>query len=152
MRRRTKVVGDSASPLATIAAPTDQSASPPRDDRYQGIAAITPRGLPRPVSETLPPAIERIVRELQPDKIILFGSYAYGVPTPDSDVDLLIIMETDASTVQRYLAVSLLLYPRPFPVDILVKTPREVEQALARRDVLVREILSRGRVLYERGH
>lgn len=142
--------GNNASPLTTVAAPTDQSASPPQYDGYQGIAAITPRGLPRPVSETLPPAIERIVRELQPDKIILFGSYAYGAPTPDSDVDLLIIMETDASTVQRYLAVSLLLYPRPFPVDILVKTPQEIEQALARRDVLVREILSRGRVLYER--
>jgi predicted nucleotidyltransferase len=80
----------------------------------------------------------------------LFGSYAYGTPTPDSDVDLLIILETTASAKERYLAVSDLLYPRPFPVDILVKTPQEIDHALKRNDFFIKELLTRGKVLYER--
>ena len=83
----------------------------------------------------------RLVSKLCPERIILFGSYAYGRPTPDSDVDLLVILETDASTTERYLAVSRLLYPRPFPVDILVRTPREIEQALKAGDFFIREIV-----------
>lgn len=112
--------------------------------------AIVPTGCERPVSETLPSAVERIVEEIKPNKVVLFGSYAYGVPTPDSDVDLLIILETDAPGKERSWAVSRLLLPRPFPVDILVKTPQEVAQALAKGDFFMRDILERGRVLYER--
>ena len=82
--------------------------------------------------------------------MILFGSYAYGAPTPDSDVDLLVILDTDASATERYLAVSRSLYPRPFPVDIIVKTPGEIERALRVGDFFIKEILSQGRVLYER--
>ena len=104
-----------------------------------------------PVAETLPGAIERIVSELKPEKIILFGSYAYGNPTPDSDVDLLVIMKTRAREIDRYIAVSNLLYPRQFPVDILVKTPKEVETASRKKgNFFMREILSKGKVIYER--
>ena len=97
-----------------------------------------------------PAIIDRLVRDLQPEKIILFGSYAYGAPTPDSDVDLLVIMDTDAPRKERHWAVSQLLIPRQFPVDVLVKTPEEVEQALAGGDFFIREILTRGVILYER--
>jgi predicted nucleotidyltransferase len=121
-----------------------------QEENFRGIAPITPTGLPQPVSETLPAAIERIARELQPDKIILFGSYAYGAPTVDSDVDLLVIMETDAHGAERSWAVSRLLIPRPFPVDILVRTPQEIGRALAKGDFFIREIMMQGRVLYER--
>ncbi|MGB0383841.1 MAG: nucleotidyltransferase domain-containing protein [Ardenticatenaceae bacterium] len=114
------------------------------------IAPITPTGLPAPVSETLPLATQRIVEGLQPEKIILFGSYAYGTPTPDSDVDLLVVMETNLSSTQRFLAVSRLLSPRPFPVDILVKRPNEIKHALAAGDFFIKEIISEGKVLYER--
>ncbi len=110
---------------------------------------VAPRGLP-PVAETLPPAIERLIREVDPEKIILFGSYAYGNPTPDSDVDLLVIMETEARRIERYLAVSRLLYPRRFPVDIIVKTPSEVREALEKKDAFLCEIIEKGIVLYER--
>jgi predicted nucleotidyltransferase len=96
--------------------------------------------------------VQRIVHALQPEKIVLFGSYAYGAPSPDSDVDLLVIMDTSASRADRYLAVSRLLRPRPFPVDILVKTPSEIHKALAEGDFFVSEILRRGQVLYERAH
>jgi len=107
-----------------------------------------PRGLP-PVAETLPAAIEKLVREVNPEKIILFGSYAYGEPTPDSDVDLLIIWDTDKPRRERVVTISLLLYPRLFPVDIIVKTPRELEEELP-HNFFLREILARGVVLYER--
>lgn len=111
---------------------------------------IRPVGFP-PVASTLPLAIQRIVSELKPEKIILFGSYAYGNPTPDSDVDLLVIMNTKAKDVDRYVAVSNLLYPRQFPVDILVKTPKEIETEKKKRgNFFLREILTKGKVLYER--
>ncbi len=103
------------------------------------------------MAKTLPGAIERIVSELKPEKIILFGSYAYGNPTPDSDVDLLVIMNTKAKEIDRYVAVSNLLYPRQFPVDILVKTPKEIEaEASKKGNFFMREILKKGKVLYER--
>lgn len=111
---------------------------------------IRPVGFP-PVAETLPRAIERIVSELKPEKIILFGSYAYGNPTPDSDVDLLVIMNTKAKEIDRYVAVSNLLYPRQFPVDILVKTPKEIKEASHKKgNFFLREILTKGKVIYER--
>jgi uncharacterized protein len=111
---------------------------------------VRPVGFP-PVAETLPGAIERIVTELKPEKIILFGSYAYGIPTPDSDVDLLVIMKTKAKEIDRYVAVSNLLYPRRFPVDILVKTPGELDAEMGKKgNFFLREILKKGKVLYER--
>jgi len=121
-----------------------------RQQTPEHLAPIVPTGFSGPVAEALPRAIRRIVEALQPKKIVLFGSYAYGRPTADSDVDLLIVMETTASASERYLAISRLLRPRPFPVDILVKTPDEVRRALEAGDRFIRDILSRGQVLYER--
>jgi len=109
-----------------------------------------PRGFP-PVEKTLPLAIKRLVSELKPEKIILFGSYAYGKPTPDSDVDLLIVMKTRAKTIDRYVVVSNVLYPRDFPVDIIVKTPKEIrDEEKKKGNFFLREIMTKGKVLYER--
>jgi predicted nucleotidyltransferase len=120
-----------------------------RDNPY-ALADITPIGCDRPVSETLPLAIQRIARALEPERIILFGSYAYGKPTPDSDVDLLVVMNTAAQRAERYLLVSRVLTPRPFAVDILVRTPQEIEHARAAGDLFIGEIVDQGKVLYER--
>jgi predicted nucleotidyltransferase len=109
-------------------------------------------GSETPVEQNLPQAIDRIVRELRPEKIILFGSYAYGDPTPDSDVDLLVIMETELPKRQRSWEVARLLIPRPFPVDVLVRTPEEIQHAFATGDFFIQEIVSKGKVLYERRH
>ena len=109
-----------------------------------------PAGLKIPVGKSLRPAVRKIVQELDPEKIILFGSYAYGFPTPNSDVDLLVIMKTEASLKDRSWAVSRLLLPRPFPVDILVKTPHEVRIGLENGDFFLKEIMTRGKVLYDR--
>ena len=109
-----------------------------------------PMGLKVSVGKSLRPAIQKIVNELRPEKVILFGSYAYGKPSPHSDVDLLVIMKTSASLKERSWAVSRLLLPRPFPVDLLVKTPKEVEKSLRTGDFFLQEILTRGKVLYDR--
>ncbi len=112
------------------------------------VIAITPTGCSHPVSKTLPKVIQRITQTLHPEKIILFGSYARGTATKDSDVDLLIIMETVARSAERSWMVSRLLIPRPFPVDILVRTPQEVKRALDKGDFFIKEIISQGKVLY----
>src|SRR5581483_7573800 len=114
------------------------------------IPDITPIGSDAPVSKTLPLAVKRIVETLHPEKIILFGSYAYGNPTPDSDVDLLVVLNNRAGHRDNYLAVSHCLIPRPFAVDILVKTPQELKNALAHGDFFIEEIITRGKTLYER--
>ena len=111
---------------------------------------VCPTGFP-PVSKTLPQAIKRLASALKPEKIILFGSYAYGSPTPDSDVDLLIIKDGDKK--ENYITASLLLYPREFPVDIIVKTPKEVIEALKGgkdNSFFIREIVNKGTILYDR--
>ena len=105
--------------------------------------SITPTGFRKSVAEMLPEVVDCLAANLHPEKIILFGSYAYGNPTPDSDVDLLVVLDTNASSTERYLAVSRLLYPRPFPVDILVRTPREIEHALRRRFLYARDRCTR---------
>jgi uncharacterized protein len=114
------------------------------------VAGVQPSGFAPVTEEALQAMMHRLVTRLHPHKIVLFGSYSYGTPTADSDVDLLVIMDTTARPVYRYLCVSRLLRPRPFPLDLLVKTPEEIAQALAREDAFVQEITTRGRVLYER--
>jgi len=104
------------------------------------------------VAKTLPRAVKRLVTKLKPEKIILFGSYAYGKPTPDSDVDLLIVMRTSVKRqVERYVLVSNLLDPRQFPVDIIVHTPSEIKQELSRKgNFFIRDIMTNGKALYEK--
>jgi len=95
-------------------------------------------------------AAQKIVDEVDPEKIILFGSFAYGEPTPDSDVDLFIVMKTSLRPVDRIRRVSAVLDPRPFPVDIIVRTPAELAEQLRVKDCFVREIIDKGQVIYER--
>ncbi len=95
-------------------------------------------------------AARKIADAVQPERIVLFGSFAYGNPTPDSDVDLLVIMESDLRPHARSVQVSEILYPRPFPVDIIVRTPDEIKERLEIGDCFFQEIMSKGKVLYER--
>ena len=116
------------------------------------VPGVQPPGFAPVTEAALAEIVHRIVAALHPKQIILFGSYAYGTPSHDSDVDLLVVMETDARPAARYLAVSQLLRPRPFPLDILVKTPEEIAQAVEKGDCFLRQIVTRGRVLYERSN
>jgi predicted nucleotidyltransferase len=111
---------------------------------------VQPPGFLPVTEEILVEIVRRLVAALNPEKIILFGSYGYGFPSGDSDVDLLVIMQTSAGPADRYVAVSRVIRPRPFPLDILVKTPDEIAGALAKGDSFIGEIVTRGRVLYAR--
>lgn len=92
----------------------------------------------------------QIAREFKPERIVLFGSYAYGQPTPDSDVDLLVVMPFEGRATEQAVKISSRLDHR-FPIDLLVRTPQEVRQRLDWNDVVLREITSKGEVLYESG-
>lgn len=98
--------------------------------------------------------VGRIVTRLrdtyQPSKVILFGSYAYGKPTSDSDIDLLIIKRTKKPFHRRLYEVRRLLFPllRNQPFDPIVMTPQEFERRLARGDHFIREIVTEGKLVY----
>jgi predicted nucleotidyltransferase len=108
-----------------------------------------PAGFP-PVAESLPQVVQRLVNELRPYQIILFGSYAHGRPTPDSDVDLLIVWDAPQDRRERVRRIERALSPRPFPVDVISKTPEQLQRELP-HNFFLREILRSGKVLYESG-
>jgi predicted nucleotidyltransferase len=103
------------------------------------------------VEEQLENVKDTIVAAFDPQQIIVFGSTIYGQTTPDSDVDLLIVMESDERPARRAARVSKLLRPRPFPMDILVRTPEEIQYRLQIGDTFIREVLERGKIIFERG-
>lgn len=115
--------------------------------RYKG----TPTGLPPVTREQLQEVVRCIKRAFDPQRILLFGSHAYGKPMPDSDVDLLVVMESNERVAARSAAIAKTLLDIPFPMDILVRTPDEIRYRLEMGDHFIREILERGEVLYERG-
>ncbi len=90
----------------------------------------------------------RIADRFHPQRIILFGSYAYGIPRAESDVDLLIIMDTQLSETRQALQIRQDLNPL-FAIDILVYTPARIDQRIAWGDSFLKEIIERGVVLYE---
>jgi predicted nucleotidyltransferase len=85
-----------------------------------------------------------------PEKIILFGSYAYGQPDEESDIDLLIVKDTDKRPIDRWMDVKRLVRDpnRVTSVMPIVYTPQELNDRLARGDFFIREVLERGEVLY----
>ncbi len=89
-----------------------------------------------------------VAERFQPDKIILFGSHAYGTPHEDSDVDILVIMPA-RNQIDQAVKISLAIDP-PFPLDIIVRTPHNMKWRLAEGDSFLREITGQGRVLYEK--
>jgi predicted nucleotidyltransferase len=91
-----------------------------------------------------------IAREFRPEKIVLFGSYAYGQPTLDSDVDVMVILphrkgRRPSLEIRRRISAG-------FPVDILVRAPTEINRRLRQGDSFITEVMSKGRVLYEASH
>jgi predicted nucleotidyltransferase len=92
----------------------------------------------------------KIVAEYQPERILLFGSYAYGVPDPDSDVDLLIIKDTPERAIDRRIRVRRILRDpqRKIPCSPVIITPAELESRLAMGDQFLETILAQGELLY----
>lgn len=86
------------------------------------------------------------LKNVNPQKIVLFGSYAYGTPNPNSDIDLLVVVDSDKSFHQRIQQLRPLL-PKDKAIDLIVLTPQEYQKAKG-INPLVSEIDSKGRVLY----
>ena len=91
---------------------------------------------------------QQLAREFHPLKVVLFGSYAYGNPGPDSDVDLLVVMPLVGTPVDKSVEMRLKLQPR-FPLDLLVRTPAKIRERLAMGDDFIKDIFDKGKVLYE---
>jgi predicted nucleotidyltransferase len=94
---------------------------------------------------------DAIAREFHPLKIVLFGSHAYGQPTPDSDVDLLVILPFRGSDVSKAIEIRS-RFDTPFPLDLLVRKPDFIACRLRERDMFIELLMTQGRVMYEGQH
>lgn len=90
--------------------------------------------------------VEKIKQRFNPKKVILFGSYASGKPTRDSDVDLLIIMGTKLKPIEQAVLIRKEL-PSPFPLDLIVRTSKEVKRRIKEGDFFLKTVLEEGKVL-----
>jgi predicted nucleotidyltransferase len=91
---------------------------------------------------------EQIAHAFNPQKIILFGSYAHGKPAWDSDVDLLVVMPFKGRPNRQAIKIRSRI-DTPLALDLLVRTPRQVSRRLAMGDSFMRDIIERGKVVYE---
>jgi predicted nucleotidyltransferase len=102
------------------------------------------------LEEVLDEIVMTLMSSYRPEEIILFGSYAYGEPNTDSDLDLFIVKESDERPIDRRMAVRHLLREINFrvPLTLIVLTPDEVDYRVRIGDQFINEILTRGKVLY----
>jgi predicted nucleotidyltransferase len=103
--------------------------------------------LPRVAIDSL---VDHIATHFNPEMIILFGSYAYGSPQPESDIDLLVVMDTPDGELETSVAIMKSLPPHAFGIDILVRARPVIERRQAQGDWFLREVLAKGKILYER--
>jgi predicted nucleotidyltransferase len=93
----------------------------------------------------------QIAREFRPDRIILFGSYAYGQPGKDSDVDILVVLPFKGKPVRKAIEIRNKVNAG-VPLDLIVRTPEQLAERLAQNDWFMRDIVERGHTLYEANH
>ena len=104
---------------------------------------------PAEVAEKIQEMVRRIVEGFKPEKIILFGSQARGDTGPDSDVDLLVVMNTE-SRKQSTREIRMALDAMGMPKDIVVITPKEFERGKEIVGTIAHPAHHEGRILYER--
>ena len=101
------------------------------------------------ISKLLDQVTEKLVLALKPEKIILFGSYAYGTPTEDSDIDLLVVIaNSDEPRYKRSRKAYRALRSIAFPTDIIVMTREEFQRKINVRSSLVNRAINEGQILY----
>ncbi len=92
---------------------------------------------------------QKIVKEFKPEKIILFGSWAWGNPGPDSDIDLLIVKDSNKKRIERQIEIRKSLPDSNLPMDILVYTPSEIDESIHKnRNLFLEDVIANGKVLY----
>ena len=93
----------------------------------------------------------RIAETFRVERIYLFGSYAYGKPSEGSDIDFLIVMNHDKPNNRKQMfEISDALSLYPFPMDIVVRTPRDIRVRIPQGDWFLKDAVTKGRLLYER--
>ena len=104
------------------------------------------------IKQVLSEIVEKLKKEYNPLKIILYGSYAYGTPTDDSDLDLFILKETNKRRVDRFVDVKKIVYnpERKIPISPLIYNPNELDERLQLKDDFILEILNKGVILYDK--
>ena len=98
--------------------------------------------------EAIDQVVQQIVEKFKPQKIILFGSYARGNPRPESDVDILVVMETPLKEVQQAIQICQQIEYR-FGLDLIVHTPKHLAERVKLGDWFLRDVLAEGKVIYE---
>jgi uncharacterized protein len=92
----------------------------------------------------------QVAERFRPERIILFGSYGYGTPHADSDVDLLVVMPARNQLDQAFKIRWEI--PAPFPMDLIVRTPENLKRRLKEGESFLTEVVSKGKILYEKDH
>ena len=101
--------------------------------------------------QKIPELREKIVKELDPEKIILFGSYAWGTPNDDSDVDLFIVKSSYISRRERQTELRKKLFGSDIPMDLLVYTPEEINESINKTcNLFIEDIVRNGKIIYEK--
>src|SRR4028118_330834 len=90
----------------------------------------------------------QIVENFHPQKIILFGSHAYGKPNADSDVDLLVVMPFECRSVEQAIKIRQNIYLE-VPLDLMARTPSQIEERIGLGDFFIKDIIERSKILYE---
>jgi predicted nucleotidyltransferase len=98
--------------------------------------------------EAIDEVVRQIAEKFKPQKIILFGSYARGDPRPESDVDLLVVMDTPLREVHQAIQICQQIEYR-FGLDLIVHTPKRLAERVKMGDWFLRDVLKEGKVLYE---
>jgi len=94
---------------------------------------------------------DTIVREFRPERVILFGSYASGTAREDSDIDLLVVMHFRGNRVRKAVEILDKIKTRA-AVDLMVRTPEDVQRRVGLNDFFLKNILDQGTVLHESAH
>jgi uncharacterized protein len=101
--------------------------------------------------ETIRAFVDEVVRRFQPERVVLFGSYAYGRPDADSDVDLLVVMRHRGAGAEQAARIRHVVRSG-FPLDLIVRSPANIRLRVKMGDSFIREILEKGEVLHEARH
>lgn len=95
--------------------------------------------------------VRSLVAQFRPERVILFGSYAKGRPRPDSDVDMLVVLDFKGKNLHKAVEIIATLQPR-FGVDLILKTPKQIDERLRSHDIFLKDVTRNGKVLYEASH
>jgi len=105
----------------------------------------------RTYEKAIPKIKDKIVKEIKPEKIILFGSYAWGKPNEDSDIDLFIIKNTKEKPIDRARKIREIIFDSGVPIDVLVYTPEEMKKSInENRNLFIEDIARNGKIIYEK--